>query len=129
MCLRDPIWAMAMGKHLHGGECFIQNSYRASSIKAATYEACMGENVDLRFCMCWPRLGDVQMIWSELIHETTERSFLIQGKGCKLAQDDKSYVRSKAQADGRVLAKVGKVAYRLELPQELSRVHHTFHVS
>ncbi|GJR43945.1 hypothetical protein Tco_1312048 [Tanacetum coccineum] len=29
----------------------------------------------------------------------------------------------------RVLAKVGKVAYRLELPQELSRVNHTFHVS
>nr|GEW88423.1 retrotransposon protein, putative, Ty3-gypsy subclass [Tanacetum cinerariifolium] len=27
------------------------------------------------------------------------------------------------------LAKVGKVAYRLELPQELSRVHHTFHMS
>ncbi|GJR07854.1 putative reverse transcriptase domain-containing protein [Tanacetum coccineum] len=29
----------------------------------------------------------------------------------------------------KVLAKVRKVAYRLELPQELSRVHHTFHVS
>ncbi|GJV65482.1 putative reverse transcriptase domain-containing protein [Tanacetum coccineum] len=29
----------------------------------------------------------------------------------------------------KVLAEVGKVAYRLELPQELSRVHHTFHVS
>ncbi|GKD20884.1 putative reverse transcriptase domain-containing protein [Tanacetum coccineum] len=29
----------------------------------------------------------------------------------------------------KVLAKVGKVVYRLELPQELSRVHHTFHVS
>nr|GFA62329.1 reverse transcriptase domain-containing protein [Tanacetum cinerariifolium] len=29
----------------------------------------------------------------------------------------------------KVLAKVGKVAYRLELPQELSRDHHTFHVS
>ncbi|GJT51952.1 putative reverse transcriptase domain-containing protein [Tanacetum coccineum] len=28
-----------------------------------------------------------------------------------------------------VLAKVGKVSYRLELPQKLSRVHHTFHVS
>nr|GEV01047.1 putative reverse transcriptase domain-containing protein [Tanacetum cinerariifolium] len=28
----------------------------------------------------------------------------------------------------KVLAKVGDVAYRLELPQELSRVHHTFHV-
>nr|GEV66659.1 putative reverse transcriptase domain-containing protein [Tanacetum cinerariifolium] len=30
---------------------------------------------------------------------------------------------------GKLLAKVGKVAYRLKLPQELSRVYHTFHVS
>ncbi|GJZ33741.1 retrovirus-related pol polyprotein from transposon TNT 1-94 [Tanacetum coccineum] len=29
----------------------------------------------------------------------------------------------------KVLAKVGAVAYRLELPQELRRVHHTFYVS
>nr|GEV59790.1 putative reverse transcriptase domain-containing protein [Tanacetum cinerariifolium] len=29
----------------------------------------------------------------------------------------------------KVLAKVGDVSYRLELPQELSRVYHTFHVS
>ncbi|GKA04268.1 hypothetical protein Tco_0677049 [Tanacetum coccineum] len=29
----------------------------------------------------------------------------------------------------KVLAKVRAVAYKLELPQELSRVHHTFHVS
>ncbi|GJX68168.1 hypothetical protein Tco_0303895 [Tanacetum coccineum] len=29
----------------------------------------------------------------------------------------------------KVLAKVRKVAYMLELPQELSRVHHTFYVS
>ncbi|GJU27354.1 putative reverse transcriptase domain-containing protein [Tanacetum coccineum] len=29
----------------------------------------------------------------------------------------------------KVLDKVGKVGYRLELPQELSRVHHTFYVS
>ncbi|GJS01865.1 putative reverse transcriptase domain-containing protein [Tanacetum coccineum] len=29
----------------------------------------------------------------------------------------------------KVLARVGDVAYKMELPQELSRVHHTFHVS
>nr|GFB91358.1 putative reverse transcriptase domain-containing protein [Tanacetum cinerariifolium] len=29
----------------------------------------------------------------------------------------------------KILAKVGTVAYRLELPKQLSRVHSTFHVS
>ena len=29
----------------------------------------------------------------------------------------------------KVIAQVGKVAYRLELPPELSQIHNTFHVS
>ena len=29
----------------------------------------------------------------------------------------------------KVIARVGKVAYRLELPEELSKIHNTFHVS
>ncbi|GJY63438.1 putative reverse transcriptase domain-containing protein [Tanacetum coccineum] len=53
---------------------------------------------------------------------TLERSFvLVLGKRRQVTP---RYVRP-----FKVLAKVGKVAYRLELPQELSRVHHTFHVS
>nr|GFB45833.1 putative reverse transcriptase domain-containing protein [Tanacetum cinerariifolium] len=43
---------------------------------------------------------------------------------CKRGNLNPRYVRP-----FKVLAKVGKVSYRLELPQELSRVLHTFHVS
>ncbi|GJU60433.1 putative reverse transcriptase domain-containing protein [Tanacetum coccineum] len=57
------------------------------------------------------------------------------GKDCLDQAENSSYSGStkelrlfEEKADG-VIAKVGKVGYRLELPQELSRVHHTFHVS
>ena len=29
----------------------------------------------------------------------------------------------------RIISRVGRVAYTLELPEELSRIHNTFHVS
>ncbi|GJZ56028.1 putative reverse transcriptase domain-containing protein [Tanacetum coccineum] len=51
-----------------------------------------------------------------------------QAKDASDSGSIKELCRSEAKADG-VRAKVRKVAYRLELPQELSRVHHTFHVS
>ncbi|GKD67629.1 hypothetical protein Tco_1321719 [Tanacetum coccineum] len=51
-----------------------------------------------------------------------------QAKDTSSSGSTKELRRLEMKADG-VRAKVGKVAYRLELPQELSRVHHTFHVS
>ncbi|GJX65606.1 putative reverse transcriptase domain-containing protein [Tanacetum coccineum] len=63
-----------------------------------------------------------------------------QAKDASCTRSTKELRGSELKADGgklnpryvgpfRVLAKVGKVAYKLEHPQELSRVHHTFHVS
>ncbi|GKF57242.1 putative reverse transcriptase domain-containing protein [Tanacetum coccineum] len=57
----------------------------------------------------------------EIIHETTER--IVQIKSHIQAARD----RQKGYAD--IIAKVGTVAYHLELPKKLSRVHSIFHVS
>nr|GFA08548.1 reverse transcriptase domain-containing protein [Tanacetum cinerariifolium]GFA09604.1 reverse transcriptase domain-containing protein [Tanacetum cinerariifolium] len=73
-----------------------------------------------------------------MIQETTEKSVLIKQR-IQAAQDrQKSYADRKRKPMKsevgdrvmlKVLARVGDVAYKLELPQELCRVHHTFHVS
>nr|GEY40415.1 hypothetical protein [Tanacetum cinerariifolium] len=74
----------------------------------------------------------------EMIQETTENIILIKQR-IQAAQDrQKSYVDRKRKPMKfevgdrvmlKVLAKIRDVAYMLELPRELSRVHHIFHVS
>ncbi|GJW09191.1 putative reverse transcriptase domain-containing protein [Tanacetum coccineum] len=81
---------------------------------------------------------DAQLTSPKIVHETIEK--IIQIKKCIQAAHD----RQKSYADRRrkplefqvgdkvmlkVLAKVGIVAYRLELQDQISRVHSTFHVS
>ncbi|GJR53883.1 putative reverse transcriptase domain-containing protein [Tanacetum coccineum] len=77
-------------------------------------------------------VGEAQILGPELIQETTER--IVQIKQTMQASLDrqKSYADLKRksmefQVRDKVLGKVGEVAYKLELPEELSRVHNTFH--
>ncbi|GJS34342.1 putative reverse transcriptase domain-containing protein [Tanacetum coccineum] len=95
----------------------------------------------LRACMIdfgkgWAEVGEAQLTGPELIQETTKNIVLIKQR-MQAAQDrQKSYADRKRKPmefevgdKVMVLAKFREVAYKLELPQELSRVHHTFHVS
>ncbi|GJR73354.1 hypothetical protein Tco_0085719 [Tanacetum coccineum] len=54
----------------------------------------------------------------ELIQETTD----------KIIKSEQRIQAARDRAE-RVIERVGEVAYKLELPEELSRVHNTFHVS
>ncbi|GJV72044.1 putative reverse transcriptase domain-containing protein [Tanacetum coccineum] len=76
------------------------NSYHAS-IKAAPFEALYGRKCHSP--VCWAEVGEVQLTGPEIVQETTEKIVQIKQKI--------------------------SIAYKLELPEELSRVHNTFHVS
>ncbi|GJW51196.1 putative reverse transcriptase domain-containing protein [Tanacetum coccineum] len=106
--------------HLPLVEFSYNNSYHAS-IKAAPFEALYGRKC--RSPVCWTEVGEAQILSPELIQETTEK--IIQIKQRMQAARD----RQKSYADLKRIEKVGEVAYKLELPEELSRVHNTFHVS
>ncbi|GKC63979.1 putative reverse transcriptase domain-containing protein [Tanacetum coccineum] len=111
-------------RHLPLVEFSYNNSYHAS-IKAAPFEALYGRKC--RSPVCWAEVGQVQLTGPEMVQETTEKlgielcSKFHLGKGWKL---NPRYVRP-----FKVLEKIGTVSYKLKLPQELSRVHNTFHVS
>ncbi|GJZ57204.1 putative reverse transcriptase domain-containing protein [Tanacetum coccineum] len=94
--------------HLPLVEFSYNNSYHAG-IKAAPFEALY-------------------------VQETTEKIIQIKQRIQAARDRQKSYADLKRkpmefQVGDKVMLKVGAVSYKLELPQELSRVHNTFHVS
>ncbi|GJZ57645.1 putative reverse transcriptase domain-containing protein [Tanacetum coccineum] len=105
-------------KHLPLVEFSYNNSYHGN-IKATPFEALYGRKC--RSPVCWAEVGDVQLTGPEIIHETTEKIVQIR-KRLQAARD-----RQRNYAN--ILKRVSPVAYKLELPEELSNVYSTFHVS
>ncbi|GJX20490.1 hypothetical protein Tco_0223167, partial [Tanacetum coccineum] len=79
-------------------------------------------------------VGKFQLTGPEVIHETTKKIKQIRQRLQAARDRQRNYanVRRKPlefQVGDRILKRVGPVAYTLELPEELSNVHSTFHVS
>ncbi|GJW61734.1 reverse transcriptase domain-containing protein [Tanacetum coccineum] len=123
-------------RHLPLVEFFYNNSYHAS-IKAAPFEALYGR----KCCspVCWAEVGQVQLTGLEMVQETTDKpmEFQVGDRVMLKVSPWKGVVRFGKQGKlnpryvgpFKVLEKIRSVAYKLELPQELSRVHNTFHVT
>ncbi|GKB45933.1 putative reverse transcriptase domain-containing protein [Tanacetum coccineum] len=111
-------------RHLPLVEFSYNNSYH-TSIKAAPFEALYGQKC--RSPVCWVEVGDAQLTGPAIIHETTEKIVQIKSRIQAARDRQKSYANIRRKP--MVIERVGTVAYKLELPQLLSRVHNTFHVS
>ncbi|GJZ83370.1 hypothetical protein Tco_0648543 [Tanacetum coccineum] len=92
----------SLDTHLPLVEFSYNNSYH-TSIKCAPFEALYGRKC--RSPLCWLEMGDIQLIRLDIIQETVDKITSI-----------------------KVLKRIGLVAYRLKLPQELSGIHDVFHV-
>nr|GFB07805.1 putative reverse transcriptase domain-containing protein [Tanacetum cinerariifolium] len=104
--------------HLPLVEFSYNNSYHAS-IKATPFEALYGRKC--RSPVCWTEVGEAQILGPKLIQETTEKIVQIKQRMQAVHDRQKSYTDLKKR--------VRDVAYKLDLPEELSRVHNTVYVS
>ncbi|GKD29606.1 putative reverse transcriptase domain-containing protein [Tanacetum coccineum] len=122
--------------HLPLVEFSYKNSYHAS-IKAAPFEALYGRKC--RSPVCWAEVGEVQLTHPEIVQETTEKPMEFQVRDRVMLKvspwkgvvcfGKQGKLNPRYVGPFKVLEKVRAVAYKLELPQELKRVHNTFHVS
>ncbi|GJY34567.1 putative reverse transcriptase domain-containing protein [Tanacetum coccineum] len=121
-------------KHFPLVEFSYNNIYHAS-IKAAPFEALYGRKC--RSPICWAEVGQVQLTGPEIVQETTEKVIQIKQRMHAARDRQKSSDLKRKMMEFQVgdrvmlklLEKVRAVSYKLELPQELSRVHNMFHVS
>ncbi|GJW97036.1 putative reverse transcriptase domain-containing protein [Tanacetum coccineum] len=110
--------------HLPLAEFSYNNSYH-SSIRCAPFKALYGRKC--RSPVLWAKIRESRLVGPELVQETNDKVVLIKER-LKAARDhQKSYADNRRPFE--ILERIGLVAYRLGLKQELSNIHDTFHES
>ncbi|GKE11747.1 putative reverse transcriptase domain-containing protein [Tanacetum coccineum] len=105
--------------------------YGLSSLDGWTKQA---YNTNVRGYAKSAEIGDSRLIGPELVQETTDKVVVIRDR-LIAARDHVVRFGKKGKLAPRfvrpfeILERIGSVAYRLRLPEELSGVHDTFHVS
>ncbi|GKF22296.1 putative reverse transcriptase domain-containing protein, partial [Tanacetum coccineum] len=100
---------------------FSYNNSNHASIKTAPFEALYGQKCHLPVCWAKRKPMEFQVGDRVMLKVSPWKGVVRFGKWGKLHH---RYV-----GPFKVLEKVRAIAYNLELPQELSRVHNMFHVS
>ncbi|GJT19205.1 putative reverse transcriptase domain-containing protein [Tanacetum coccineum] len=114
-------------RHLPLVEFSYNNSYH-TSIKAAPFEALYGQKC--RSPICWAKRSYADRRRKPLEFEVGDKVMLKVSPWKGVIRFGKQgKLNPRYIGPFKILAKVGTVAYRLELPEQLSRVYSTFYVS
>ncbi|GJY93119.1 putative reverse transcriptase domain-containing protein [Tanacetum coccineum] len=125
-------------RHLLLVEFSYNNSFHAS-IKATPFEALYGQNY--RSPVCWAEVGDVQLTRKPLAIKSNVRRKPLEFQigNCVMLKvsprkgifqfGKRGKINPRCIGPFKILERIGPVAYKLELPKELSNVHNTFHIS
>ncbi|KAI3821405.1 hypothetical protein L1987_08972 [Smallanthus sonchifolius] len=121
--------------HLPLAEFSYNNSYH-TTIGMPPFKMLYGRKC--RTPVCWGEIGQKDFASLEVVKATSEKFDQIKARMKAVKDRQKSYA-DKIRRDLefqvgdmvllKILARVGQVAYRLDLPVELSGIHPTFHVS
>ncbi|GJT43485.1 putative reverse transcriptase domain-containing protein [Tanacetum coccineum] len=99
-----------------------------SSIRCAPFEALYGRKC--RSPVLWAEIGEGNLIGPELVLEMTDKVLLKVSPWKGVVHFGmKGKLAPRYVGTFEILERIGLVAYRLRLHEELSRVHDTFHVS
>ncbi|GJV34060.1 putative ribonuclease H-like domain-containing protein, partial [Tanacetum coccineum] len=100
------------------------------AVICAPFKALYGKKY--RSLIMWAKVRKGQLIRPELVQETIERILQIKDrlKAARVVRfGKKGKLAPRFVGPFEIVEKVGLVAYRLDLPEELNGVHDTFHVS
>nr|GEW93425.1 putative reverse transcriptase domain-containing protein [Tanacetum cinerariifolium] len=96
------------------------NNYHAT-IKVAPFEALYGRKC--RLPVCWTEVGEAQILVEDkvMLKVSPWKGVVRFGK--------RGMLNPRYVGPFKVLERIGDVSYKLDIPEELSRVHNKFHVS
>ncbi|GKC83114.1 hypothetical protein Tco_1138831 [Tanacetum coccineum] len=145
--IRRPVQPTRMESVFHISGCAIENQVKFATCTLLGVALTLWNGHDAVYAMTWEMFkkkltdkycpnGEIKKLEIEL---PKTLDFAIELANDLMDQKLRTYAERsdcpvlKNQEEGniilQVLAKVGTVAYKLELPQQLSQVHNTFHVS
>ncbi|GJR40175.1 putative reverse transcriptase domain-containing protein [Tanacetum coccineum] len=106
---------------------FSYNNIYHTSIKAAPFKALYRCKCHLP--ICWAEVGDAQLTGPEIFQVGDKVMLKVSPWKGVIRFGKRGKLNPRYIGPFKILAKVGTVAYQLELPEQLSHVHSTFHVS